>query len=65
MAWMSEGFTNSSKEIERPRLRDRQTERYLSHNEDEKDFAKGVSHLFRRILAYFEQAFNRSDDRRF
>jgi hypothetical protein len=60
MTWMSDGFANPPKEIERPGLRDRQTEEYLSDKEDEKNFAKGVSHLFRRILTYFEQSFNRS-----
>jgi hypothetical protein len=64
MAWMSNGVANPSKEIERPGLRGRQTEEYLSNKEDEKDFAKGVSHLFWRILTYFEQSFNRYDDRR-
>jgi hypothetical protein len=46
MAWMSDGFTNPSKEIERPGVRDRQTEEYLSNKEGEKDLAKSVSHLF-------------------
>ena len=64
MAWMSDGVANPSKEIERSGLRGRQTEEYLSNKQDEKDFAKGVSHLFRRILTYFEQSFNRYDDRR-
>jgi hypothetical protein len=60
MMAMSDGFTNPSKETERPGLRDRQTEGYLSDKEDEKSFAKGVSHLFQRILIHFEQSFNRS-----
>ena len=65
MAWMSDGFANPSKEIQRPGLRDRQTEEYLSNKQDKKDFTKGVSHLFWRILTYFEQSLNRHDDRRF
>ena len=60
MAWISDGFANPSKEIQRPGLRDRQTEGYLSNKEDKKNFAKGLSHLFWRILTYFEQSFNRS-----
>ena len=65
MGWMSDGFTNLSKEIlERPSLRDRQTEEHLSNKNDEKNSAKGVSHLFQRILTYLEQSFNRLDDRR-
>jgi hypothetical protein len=60
MTWMSDGFANPPKEIERPGLRDRQTEEYLSNKKDKKNSANGVSHLFRRILTYFEQSFNRS-----
>jgi len=37
----------------------------LSNNKDEKNFAKGVSHLFWRIVTYFEQSLNRYDDGRF
>ena len=59
MAWMSDGFANPSKEIQRPGLRDRQTEGYLSNKEDEKNFARDLSHLFWRILTYLEQSFNR------
>jgi len=54
MAWMSDGVANPSKEIERPCLRDRQTEAYLVNKQDEQDFAKGASHFFGRILTYFE-----------
>jgi hypothetical protein len=46
MMAMSDGFTNPSKEIERPGVRDRQIEEYLSNKEGEKDLAKSVSHLF-------------------
>jgi hypothetical protein len=46
MMAMSDGFTNPSKETERPGVRDRQTEEYLSNKEGEKDLAKSVSHLF-------------------
>jgi len=63
MAWMSDGVANSSKEIERPCLRDRQTEAYLVNKQDEQNFAKGASHFFGRILTYFEQSFNRYDNR--
>ena len=59
MAWMSDGFANPSKEIQRPGLRGRQTEGYLSNKEDEKNFARDLSHLFWRILTYLEQSFNR------
>jgi hypothetical protein len=65
LTWTSDGFANFSKEIERPGLRGRQTEEYLSNKQDEKDFPKGVSHLLWRILTYLEQWFNRYDDRRF
>jgi len=58
MPWMSDGVANPSKEIKRPGLRDGQTEGYLSNKQDEQDFAKGVSHLFLRILTRFEQSFN-------
>ena len=58
MAWMSDGFANPPKEIERPGLRDRQTERYMSNKQDGKNFAKAVSHLFWRTLIDFEQSFN-------
>jgi len=58
MARMCDGVANPSKEIERSGLRDRQTQGHLSNKKDEQDFAKGVSHLFRKILAYFEQSFN-------
>jgi hypothetical protein len=61
MAWMSDRFANSSKEIERPGLRGREPEGYLSNKQDEKDFPKGASHLLWRILPYFEQSFNRYD----
>ena len=57
MARMCDGVANPSKEIERSGF-DRQTEEYLSNKQDEKDFAKGVSHLFWKILTYFEQSFN-------
>jgi hypothetical protein len=58
MARMSDRVANPSKEIKRPGLRDRQTEGYLSNKQDEKDFAKDVSHLSWRILTYFDQSFN-------
>ena len=58
MARMCDGVANPSKEIERSGLRGRQTEEYLSNKQDEKDFAKGVSHLSWRILPYFKQSFN-------
>ena len=58
MAWMSDGVANPSKEIKRPGLRDGQTEGYLCNKQNEKDFAKDVSHLSWRILTYFEQSFN-------
>ena len=63
MTWVSDGVANPSKEIERPGLSDRATEGYLPDQQDEKDFVKGVSHLFRKILTYFEQSFNRYDNR--
>jgi hypothetical protein len=55
---MSDGVANPSKEIERPGLRDRQTEAYLSNKQGEQNFAKGVSHLSWRILTCFGQSFN-------
>jgi len=58
MAWMSDGIANPSKEIEWPGVRDRQTAGHLSNKKDEQNFAKGASHLFRKILTYFEQSFN-------
>jgi len=65
MAWVNDGFANPSKEIQGPGLRDGQTEEYLSDKQDEKDFTKGPSHLFWRIVTHFEQSLNRYDDRRF
>ena len=65
MAWMNDGFANPSEEIQRPGFRGRQTEEHLTNKQDEKDFTKDVSHLFWRILTYFEQSLNRHDDRRF
>jgi hypothetical protein len=55
---MSDGVANPSKEIERSGLRDGQTEGYLSNKQDKKNFAKGVLHLFGRILTYVQQSFN-------
>jgi len=57
MAWMSDGVANPSKEIERPCLRDRQTEAYLVNKQDEQDFAKGASHFFREDFDLFRVIF--------